>query len=397
MPDCGNATTWTRHAVGEGGAGREHGLEPFEARVGVDLRVTADVHRAGRHGRGQGEGRASGDVDLLVAPVAAVVLDQPEQPGLGRVRPERQAETGRVEVRVHVGEGGHEDAVAAVDDLDRRRDDPRHVGVGDLVDAPGPYRDVDPASAGESGPEPHTPDQQVHGDSLAYSSAVPERRADRSHRPLGRPSTYTTSLSKAIVQPVAPGESAGMPACVITIFVRPPMAARSTATSVVVGMAAGMPASASGRERVAVLVGDVFGVDEARGLDDLEVLAGEPHAHRAVRSLHLHAHPPATADTNIHLGNGDRHTVGAVPRHEVLGLGPHLPDESDRSVEGALDHDDVVGTAFVNHALRLPSVAGRAEVLVHLVEAAPPRPAGTARPRSRMASSCVGSRAHGRY
>ena len=48
-------------------------------------------------------------------------------------------------------------------------------------------------------------------------------------------STWTASLSSAIAQPAAPGESDGTPTWVITILVPPPADASSTITSVVVG------------------------------------------------------------------------------------------------------------------------------------------------------------------
>ena len=68
-----------------------------------------------------------------------------------------------------------------------------------------------------------------------------------------------------------------------TIFVRPPTSSSSTRTSVVRGMALGH-AHVRGRQHVAVLVGHGLGVDESLVLDDLAVLAGEPHLHRAVRA-----------------------------------------------------------------------------------------------------------------
>ena len=53
--------------------------------------------------------------------------------------------------------------------------------------------------------------------------------------------TWSASLSSAITHPVAPGESAGMPAWVITIWVRPSTSVSSTRTSVVAGCPSGMP------------------------------------------------------------------------------------------------------------------------------------------------------------
>ena len=80
-----------------------------------------------------------------------------------------------------------------------------------------------------------------------------------------------------------------MPAWVMTILVRPPRSSSSTRTSVMWGARRGCPCRrAITRCR---LVGHGLGVDESLVLDDLEVLAGEPHLHRAVRGLHLHAIP----------------------------------------------------------------------------------------------------------
>src|SRR5207244_8208093 len=92
-------------------------------------------------------------------------------------------------------------------------------------------------------------------------------------------------------------------------------------------------------------------------LDDLAVLAGEPHLHRAVRGLHLHGHQTGAADANVHLRDWNGGAVGAVPRREVFRDGPHLPDEIHWGVEAAFDHHRVPGNVVVSHRVRLSFVA----------------------------------------
>jgi len=62
-----------------------------------------------------------------------------------------------------------------------------------------------------------------------------------------------------------------------------------------------------------------IGVDESLVLDDLAVLAGEPHPHRAVRRLHLHAHQTRAADAHVHLRDGDGGAFG--PYHSLKSSG----------------------------------------------------------------------------
>src|SRR5205823_6980829 len=107
----------------------------------------------------------------------------------------------------------------------------------------------------------------------------------------------------------------------------------------------------------AVLVGHGLGVDESLVLDNLSVLTGEPHLHRAVWGAHLHRHKSGAADAHVHLGDGNGGAIGSVPRREVFGFGPHLPDHIHRGIEAALDHHRVLGTVVVSHRGRPPFVA----------------------------------------
>ena len=103
----------------------------------------------------------------------------------------------------------------------------------------------------------------------------------------------------------------------MTIFVPPSTASSSTSDLGGGGVAVGH-AHVGGRQHGAVFVGHGFGVDESLVVDDLSVLAGEPHLHRPVRGLDLHRHQSRAADADVHLGDGDGGAVGAVPRGEVL-------------------------------------------------------------------------------
>ena len=70
----------------------------------------------------------------------------------------------------------------------------------------------------------------------------PDPAAWRLLRPESLPAaTRAASLSSAIIQPVAPGESAGIPVWVSTCLVRPPMSSSSTRTSVVRGCPSAAP------------------------------------------------------------------------------------------------------------------------------------------------------------
>ena len=100
----------------------------------------------------------------------------------------------------------------------------------------------------------------------------------------------------------------------------------------------GGQAHVRGRQHVAVLVGQGLGVDEALVLDDLAVLAGEPHLRRAAGGVHFQAHQATASDAHVHLRHRDGRAVRAVPRLEVFRFGPHPPDEIRRRVEAALDH-----------------------------------------------------------
>ncbi len=121
----------------------------------------------------------------------------------------------------------------------------------------------------------------------------------------------------------------------------------------------GMPlgsAHVRGIRDVPMLVGYGFGVDEPRVLDDLAVLTREPHLHRAVRSLDLHAHQTGAADADVHLRDRDGGAIGAIPSLEVFRVGPHQPDELHGGIEAAFDDHRVQGTVVVSHRLRVPFV-----------------------------------------
>lgn len=185
--------------------------------------------------------------------------------------------------------------------------------------------------------------------------------------------TWAVSLSKAIVQPVAPGESRGTPE-VGHGHLR--LAGQVFELDLDL-RGGGVPVGPGGG--VALLVGHGLGVDEALVRDHLPVLAGEPHLHRPVRCVHRHVHPALAADPHVHLGGGDGGALGPVPLHDVLGFGPHLPDEVDRSIEGALDHHCVLKGVLVTHGCPLVAVvAGRGSRPCG--RSGPPRRAGTARP-----------------
>ena len=89
------------------------------------------------------------------------------------------------------------------------------------------------------------------------------------------------SLSIAIVQPAAPGESVETPTWVTTSLVRP---ARVFEVGAHLGRSrmTGGHAQVGRLDDLAVLVADRFGVYEPFVLDDLAELAGEPHPHGAV-------------------------------------------------------------------------------------------------------------------
>ena len=93
------------------------------------------------------------------------------------------------------------------------------------------------------------------------------------------------------------------------------------------------------RDNIAAVVGHGLGVDEPLRGDDLAVLAGEPHLHDAVRSLHLHTDKATATDAYVHPRGRDRGAAGSVPLLEVFSLSPHLPDEIDGSLEETLDHN----------------------------------------------------------
>ena len=115
-------------------------------------------------------------------------------------------------------------------------------------------------------------------------------------------------------------------------------------------------AHVGGGQHVAVLVGHGLGVDESNVLDDLAVLAREPHLPRAARRLHFHTHQAGAADLHVHLGDGDGGAVRSVPRTEVFRVGPHLPDEIHRRIKAALDDNRFLGIVLVSHRVRLSFV-----------------------------------------
>ena len=103
-------------------------------------------------------------------------------------------------------------------------------------------------------------------------------------------------MSSAIAHPAAPGEPAGMPTWVSTIL-------RAVAKVFEFDAhlrCAGVTVARVERCDVAVLVGHRLGVDEALVLDDVEVLAGEPHVQAPVRHLYLHAQEAVSADADVH-------------------------------------------------------------------------------------------------
>ena len=101
------------------------------------------------------------------------------------------------------------------------------------------------------------------------------------------------------------------------------------------------------------------------------VLADEEHLHLAVRGFHLHADVAAAADLDVHLGLRDSGAHGAIPVGEVLGLGPHRPDQVDGSVEGAFDLD-VFGVGHMSCLFLVLSVLQVLDVVVQAVESVVP-------------------------
>ena len=136
-------------------------------------------------------------------------------------------------------------------------------------------------------------------------------------------------------------------------------------------------------KHVPVLVGHRLGVHEALVLDDLAVLAGEPHLHRPVRGLHLHADQSSATDADVHpLPPGSWRRSGrttprsapgrstsakrAAPERRACARSRPRPVPRSR-------HSSVLRTFVAIAAARGSRPSGRS---------GPPRPAGTARPRS---------------
>ena len=100
--------------------GRQHSLQPLEPTVGVDLDVAAD-RRGARGDRGtQRRRRPLADRGPSAAPVRTIVADQPGEARPGGVRAERQAEAGRVEMGVGIGERRQQHTAPAVGDRHTR-------------------------------------------------------------------------------------------------------------------------------------------------------------------------------------------------------------------------------------------------------------------------------------
>ena len=92
----------------------EHGLQPLQPGVDVDLRERAHPRRPARDHEPERVRDPLDDPDLGVAPVLPVVEHHRPDAGTAGVRPEGQAQAGRVQVHVHVGEGRQQQPAAAV-------------------------------------------------------------------------------------------------------------------------------------------------------------------------------------------------------------------------------------------------------------------------------------------
>ena len=134
--------------------GGQHSLQPLEPTVGVDLNVAPDRRRA-RGDRGtQRPRRPLADRPPSAAPVRTIVADQRRKAHPGGVRAERQAEAGRVEMGVSIGERRQQHTAPTVGDRHTRR----RLASGDPAISD---QDVDRAIAGLARPRPNVPQQQT--------------------------------------------------------------------------------------------------------------------------------------------------------------------------------------------------------------------------------------------
>ena len=137
-----------------------------------------------------------------------------------------------------------------------------------------------------------------------------------------------------------------MPTCVSTSRVRPPRSSSSTVTSVVVGCRPACPVR--GRQHVAVRVGHRLGVDEALVRDDLAVLAGEPHPHRAAGRVQLHADQAGPPTRTSILATGTSRRRGRT-RPRSARARSTAARTVHRRREGALDHHRVRRAVVLGH------------------------------------------------
>ena len=185
--------------------------------------------------------------------------------------------------------------------------------------------------------------------------------------------TSAASLSSAIVHPAAPGESAGMPTWVRTIRVRPPTVLELDPDLGGRGMPVGHAHAPRAPRRCRARRTSTRCRRAARCSTTSRY---SPVNHICIgpsgvcTSMHTRRLPPTR--TSI-CATGIVGAGRAVPRREVLGVGPHLPDELDRRVEGALDHHGVLGRC--RQPSCSPVLRSRSELLevvVHPVEAGLP-------------------------
>ena len=129
-PACGNAMMSTSAWSLNCSLAASDGIETFEPAVDVDLGVGADAGGAARDHPPEGVVDPFLQRDLGVAPVLPVVHHHGPHARTAGVLAERQADAGRVQVHVDVGERRQQEPAAALDDRLRRQEAARAGSCG---------------------------------------------------------------------------------------------------------------------------------------------------------------------------------------------------------------------------------------------------------------------------